>query len=640
MENYRSITDLAEVKELLSGDLPVAFDFETAPDEPYRDDDRAALDPHKAHIVGISFSMEEGDAFYVPLAHKVGINLSSQTEFLEFLRKFVFENLRRVKIAHNLSFEAMFLYAKGIVVQVPCYDTIAAAQLTLKNRWEFRNLHDSGLKLLATQLFHAEMPRFNDVTGGRHFDEMNPQEHETIRYACADSDYTLRLYNKFNAWFDKYMPRHRVITEELESPTSVYCGLMKYNGVPIDRETMVKRNLEATERIAQIREELNTMTDGVDVGVNAATAAFKNYLFRDLGLPVMKVTEKNQTAADDATMQMLREWCAENRPELTHLFELVQEYRKWGKLKSTYIDGYFRYINDTTGRIHPELMPLGTETGRFACRKPNMQNSVQPGHDPLGVRDFICAPDGYVIMEADYSQVELRIAAYLSRDRVMLDAYASGEDIHAITTSAVFGISLAEAKDKHHPEYKSRRTVAKATMFGIMYGIYAKGLSLNLKQGTGIPYTVEECKSYIKGILDRYTGLAQWQKDVKNRAYELMYSETEMGRRRYLPNIRSSDSGKKAGAERMAMNSPVQGLAADCLKYGMANLVAALKGRDDIFPLMTVHDSLVFMVKEEAVPEVIPIVHACMEKPLIPDMPALVAEVSIGKRYGSMEDVE
>lgn len=190
----------------------------------------------------------------------------------------------------------------------------------------------------------------------------------------ADSDYTLRLYFKFNNWFDRFLPRHRVVVEELESPTAVYCGLMKYNGVPVDKDLMLERQKEADEKISAIRKEIDSITGGVAIGANASTSAFKQYLYKDLGLPVMKKTEKNQEAADDAAMQMLKEWCAENRPDLVRLFELVQEYRKWGKLKSTYIDGYLTHVNTTTGRIHPDLMPLGTETGRFASRNPNLQN--------------------------------------------------------------------------------------------------------------------------------------------------------------------------------------------------------------------------------------------------------------------------
>ena len=256
------------------------------PDEPYRNEARAALDPHKAHITGVSFSVSEGSAVYVPVAHKVGKNIENPDALWAWLKENIYENKSVVKVAHNLSFEAMFLYAMGIVVKAPCYDTIAASQLTLKSKWEFRNLHDSGLKFLATSLFCADMPSFETVTAGRHFDEMNPQEHEALRYACADSDYTLRLYFKFNNWFDRFLPRHRVVVEELESPTAVYCGLMKYNGVPVDKDLMLERQKEADEKISAIRKEIDSITGGVAIGANASTSAFKQYLYKDLGLPL------------------------------------------------------------------------------------------------------------------------------------------------------------------------------------------------------------------------------------------------------------------------------------------------------------------------------------------------------------------
>lgn len=206
------------------------------------------------------------------------------------------------------------------------------------------------------------MPDFNTVTAGRHFDEMNPAEHETLRYACADSDYTLRLYHKFNDWFSKNLPQHRDIVEQIESPTAVYVGMMKYNGVPMDTASMLVRQAEAEKKLAALRAELDRMTGGVDIGANASTSAFKQYLYTNLALPVLKTTEKHQEAADDATMILLTEYCRENRPELAHLFELVQEYRKWGKLKSTYIDGYLRCVNSATGRIHPDLMSTTNDT--------------------------------------------------------------------------------------------------------------------------------------------------------------------------------------------------------------------------------------------------------------------------------------
>ena len=635
--NYRCETNLQEIEKYLRGAGVVAFDFETAPLPAYRDDNKAALDAHRSHIVGVSLSVAEGSAVYVPLRHLRGPNTDPE-QIIPFLRGALWMNPAVVKIAHNLSFEAMFLYALGVVVQPPCYDTIAAAQMTLKTTFEFRALSDSGLKKLVPELLGDELPTFEDVTEGRFFDELASDDPDTVRYACADSDYALRLYRRFNEWFDAYLPRHRWIVENIESPTAVYCGLMKYNGLLMDETAMIRKQGECAARLLELREKIHAMTDGVEIGANAGTQAFKDYLFKTLGLPVLKTTAKNAEAADDQTMVMLAEWCAEHRPELVPLFELVQEYRKWSKLKTTYIDGYLRFINPVTGRIHPDLLPLATETGRFACRRPNLQNQCQPGNDYVGVRNFIVSPEGWLLMEADYSQVELRIVAYLSQDAVMLDAYKNGEDIHSITTSAVFGISREEAADKRHSEYKHRRTVAKGTMFGILYGIGAKGLSVNLKASAGVRASVEQCEQYIAGIKARYTNLATWQQYAKETARRRQYAQTALGRRRYLPGIRSQDFRRRASSERMAMNTPVQGLAADCLKLAMGRLVKTLADKPYIRPVMTVHDSLVFEVRADHVDEAAALVKGCMEAlPPLENFMPLVAEVAVGERYGELE---
>ena len=641
MGNYRSITRLSEIIALLRGKSHVTFDIETAPDEVYRTEYRAALDAHKAHIVGISFSTAEGDAFYVPLAHRVGVNAEKQEELWDFLRREIFENRAVVKIAHNLSFEAMFLYAMGIVVQPPCYDTIAAAQLTQKSKWEFRGLHDSGLKTLATGLFGADMPSFSIVTDGRHFDEMNPQEYETIRYACADSDYTLRLYHKFNAWFDRYLPRHRVITEEIESPTAVYCGAMKYNGIPVDRDIMLRRQVEAAERIAVLREEIDGITGGVNIGANASTSAFKQYLYQELGLPVLKTTEKNQSAADDAAMQLLREYCAKQRPELTRLFEAVQEYRKWGKLKSTYIDGYLQHINSATGRIHPDLMPLGTETGRFAARNPNMQNCPRKTNDPVGIRNFIAADAGNVLMSLDFSQIELRVGAFYCRDPKMLETYLGGGDIHAQTTSVIFHVPFEEAADKNAPDYKERRTIAKNCNFGVFYGLFPNGLRTTLRFKAGLDTPLEACEEIIRNLKAGYVGLTTWQEETKRHAAKTCYAETWLGRRRYLPGMLSRDWGKRSFAERCALNTPVQGTAADILKAACGRIVEGLPERPWLRPLLQIHDELVFELPEDRLHEAILFVKECMEAQPYPefDVP-IVAEASVGRRFGDMEEWE
>jgi DNA polymerase-1 len=637
---YKCVYMLSEIKEYLKTTVLFAFDFETSPRDKWRNDKSAALDAHKADITGISFSVSEGTAIYVPLKHRSGRNAENQAAIWDYL-KLLFESKDVIKVAHNLAFESMFLYARGIILQKPCYDTIAASQLTLKSKWEFRSLADSGLKTLAPALGKAEMTEFSTVTEGRFFDELNPQDEKTVRYACADSDYTLRLYHVFNQWFDRFLPKHRTIVEEVESPTSVYVGIMKYNGILVDKSAMLKKQAEAAEKIGSIRNEVAGIIGNVEIGANASTSAFKKYLFVDLGLPVMKTTAKHQEAADDETMILLKEWCESNRPELARLFDLVQEYRKWGKLKSTYIDGYLRFIDDDTGRIHPDLMPLGTETGRFASRNPNMQNCPQKDNDPIGVRKFIISPAGKVLLSLDFSQIELRVGAFYCRDKRMLETYRTGGDIHAQTTSIIYRIPFEEAADKNAPHYKERRTIAKNCNFGVFYGLFPTGLQRTLKFKAGLNPTLSECETIIQNLKSGYPGLAKWQDEVKKRAAVSCYSETWLGRRRYLLGIRSSDWGKKSFAERCALNTPIQGTAADILKLACGRIISGLPERLWLKPMLQIHDELVFELPEDKVDEAVVFIKECMETQPFPefDVP-IVAEASVGRNFGEMKEME
>lgn len=539
MENYRLVTTLQELRTYLAGAAVVAFDFETSPDEGYREEAKAALDPHRAHIVGVSFSVEEGTGVYVPVAHKAGGNIDRDT-FIRYLTAFLTDTTV-TKVAHNIAFESSMAYAMGIVIQAPVYDTICAAQMSLKNDYEFRRLQECGLKRLAEELFGEPLPSFSAVTDGRHFDELDARDKETIRYGSADADFALRLYHAFNAWFERYLPKHRRIVEEIESPTAVYLGIMKTNGIPIDLPLMQKRKNEAENEMARIRREIEFLIGDVPIGANCSTQAFKKYLYTDLRLPVLKTTETNREAADDMTMILLKEWCDVHRPELSPLFTLVQEYRKWGKIKSTYIDGYLKYINPVTGCIHPDLFALSTDTGRMNSCNPNCQNMPRKTNDPIGVRNFIKAPDGCLILSLDFSQIELRVGSFYCRDEKMLDTYRNGGDIHAQTTSVIFGVSYEEAQDKHSANYKEHRTIAKNVNFGTFYGLFPRGLQKMLKFKAGIEKSVVECEEILESLKRGYKGLTAWQAETKAIAAKRMYSETWLGRRRYLPGIASDD---------------------------------------------------------------------------------------------------
>ena len=638
-DKYKCITTVDEIREYIGNAKVVAFDYETAPDEAYRKEEKAALDAHKSHIVGCSFSVEEHTGIYVPVAHKEGINIDTDS-FFAFLREFL-TNPNITKVAHNIAFESQVSYSLGIVILPPVYDTIVAAQMTLKSNFEFRTLHDSGLKKLAAELCGEPLPSFTDVTDGRHFDELDAQDYETVRYGAADSDFSLRLYLLFNFWLDKYLPKHRYIVEEIESPTAVYLGIMKYNGVPIDYPLMLSRKEEAEVEMQRIKDEIAFIVGDVPIGANCSTKAFKDYLFKTLKLPVLKVTESNKEAADDMAMVLLKEWCDEHRPELSKLFTLVQEYRKWGKIKSTYIDGYLKHRNEATGNIHPELFALSTDTGRMNCRNPNAQNMPRKTNDPIGVRSFIKAPENCLILSLDFSQIELRVGAFYCRDEVMMDTYRKGGDIHAATTSVIFGVSYEQAQDKHSKNYKENRTIAKNVNFGTFYGLFPRGLQKTLKFKAGVEKTEKECEEIIENLKAGYKGLTSWQEETKAIASKRVYSETWLGRRRYLPNIKSDNWGQRSFAERCALNTPIQGTAADILKIAIVRIMCGLPERPWLKPILQIHDELTFIIPKDKLTEAVLFIKACMEEQPFPefDLP-LVAEASAGETFGSMEELE
>lgn len=642
MQDYKTIRSVAEIEEYIGKATVVAFDFETSATEEYRDEEMAALDPHKADITGISISVTGDTARYIPLRHTTGENADAAV-IMAYLTSRLFQSERIVKVAHNIAFEAMFLYKHGIVLQEPLYDTIVASQLTLKSDYEFRDLRDSGLKTLVPYLYNFELPKFEEVVQGRFFDELDPDEWNTCRYACADSDWTLKLYHTFNEWFELNIPKHRELCERIESPAAVYTGMMKYNGVKVDLDLMNAKKEEAENKIAELRGKIQQYTGDINIGDNCGTDDFKAYLYQTLKLPVVKTTSKYAEAADSEAIQMLTAYCKENAPELVEFFEAVQEFRKWAKIKSTYIDGYLQYVNSATGRIHPDLMPMGTETGRFAARKPNLQNMPRKGNDPIGVRQFVVAGDGAKFLDFDFSQIELRVGAYYCRDKIMIETYRSGGDIHASTTSVIFGITVDEALDKDNPDYKERRTIAKNVNFGTFYGLFPRGLQRTLEFKAGLKMGLGECEQIIRNLKAGYPGLTEWQQATVKKARLDGYTESAFGRRRYLPNINNkmADWGQRSFAERCALNTPIQGTAAEILKLAMRELLKELKNKPYIRPLLQIHDELLFEVDDGHEEEAIAIIKTAMERrPFAAFDVPIVAEGEHGARFGKLEGLE
>ena len=284
------------------------------------------------------------------------------------------------------------------------------------------------------------------------------------------------------------------------------------------------------------------------------------------------------------------------------------------------------------GRIHADLLPLATETGRFAARKPNLQNMPRAGADDVGVRNFFMAPEGKVLLSLDFSQIELRVGAFYCRDEKMLETYRTGGDIHDQTATVIFD------PGKHD---KEQRTIAKNVNFGTFYGLYPNGLRQTLKFKAGLNVTLEQCEHIIANLKAGYPALTLWQEDTKTTVKRKRYIETWLGRRRYLPGIASGAEVTRSFAERCALNTPIQGTAADILKLAMGRIIAELSAKPWLRPLLQVHDELPFELAAERVAEAVSFIKACMETQPFPeyDVP-IVADAAVGQRYGELKEME
>ncbi|PKM75626.1 MAG: hypothetical protein CVU92_00450 [Firmicutes bacterium HGW-Firmicutes-17] len=287
------------------------------------------------------------------------------------------------------------------------------------------------------------------------------------------------------------------------------------------------------------------------------------------------------------------------------------------------------------------MYALSTVTGRFNSSQPNCQNMPRQTNDPVGVRNFIKAPDEHLIFSYDYSQIELRVGAHYCQDPVMIETYRTGGDIHSATTSVIFGCSYEEAQNKHRQKYKEQRTIAKNVNFGTFYGLFPRGLQKTLKFKAGVIKSISECEVIINNLKVEYPGLTTWQEETKYAASRRMYSETKLGRRRYLPNINSSDWGNKSFAERRSLNTPIQGTAADILKIAISRILKGLPERPWLRPILQIHDELTFVIPKERLEEAVAYIKGCMEyKPFDEfDLP-LIVEASVGETFGTMEELD
>jgi DNA polymerase-1 len=533
------------------------------------DTETTSLDPMAAKLVGMSFAVEPGEAAYLPLAHRAAdapVQLPLD-EVLEKLRPWL-ESDQHAKLGQNLKYDAHVLANQGIRLGGIEHDTLLESYVL-----ESDKSHDMD-SLAKRHLGLATIP-YTDVCGKGAkqigFDEVDVAR--ATEYAAEDADVTLRLHRQLYPQLQA-LPQLDTLYRELEMPVLGVLQRMERTGVLIDPFLLSQHSEELGRRLHALEGEAHTLA-GQPFNLGSPKQ-LGEILFGKLGLPVVKKTATGQPSTDEEVLEKL----AEDYP----LPKLLLEHRSLSKLKSTYADKLPRMVDPRTGRVHTSFSQATAVTGRLSSSEPNLQNI--PIRTPEGrrIRAAFIAPREHLIVSADYSQIELRIMAHLSDDARLLEAFANGEDVHRATAGEVFGVAPAEVSSE-------QRRYAKVINFGLIYGMSAHGLAKNL----GIERAAAQ--SWIDRYFARYPGVAEYMDRTRAEARDKGYVETVFGRRLYLPDIRASQAGRRSGAERAAINAPMQGTAADLIKRAMIATDAWLAASGLKSKLvLQVHDELVLEV--------------------------------------------
>ncbi|AGA35368.1 DNA polymerase I [Thioalkalivibrio nitratireducens DSM 14787] len=565
--DYSAIQDDRAFRDLLNrlehAEL-VAFDTETT-----------SLDYMQARIVGVSFSVEPGRGWYVPLAHE-GPDAAPQLErarTLERLRPWL-ESAERAKLGHHLKYDRNVLANHGITLRGIREDTMLESYVLDAGA----NRHD--LDSLAERHLGHRMITYEDVAGkgAKQIPFAEVAVARATEYAAEDADICLRLHQALNPRLaDAEGPR--AVYREIELPLVPVLSDMERTGVRVDAELLRAQSAELAKRMDEVSERAYSEA-GAEFNLGSPKQ-IQEILFDRLGLPVLRRTPKGQpSTAEDVLEQMAAEY---------PLPRLILEHRGLAKLRSTYTERLPERIHPETGRVHTSYHQAVAATGRLSSSDPNLQNIPVRTDEGRRIRQAFIAEPGQVLLAADYSQIELRIMAHLSRDRGLLEAFAAGEDIHRATAAEVFGLEPASVGP-------DQRRAAKAINFGLIYGMSAFGLARNL----GIEQS--QAREYIDRYFARYPGVKDYMERAKEQARDQGYVETLFGRRLYLPEIGSRNPARRAQSERVAINAPMQGTAADIIKRAMLKVAARLEeGVLHARMIMQVHDELVLEVREDAV---------------------------------------
>ncbi|NUO78143.1 MAG: DNA polymerase I, partial [Lysobacter sp.] len=557
---YETVTEPAQLDALvaaLRGADEFAFDCETD-----------SLDPMRARLVGLSFAVEPGRAWYLPVGHDYpGVPAQLPLEsVLDALRPLFADPARR-KLGQHGKYDLHVLRRHGIEVAGYADDTMLES--FVYNATASRHDMDS----LAKRYLGYDTIKYSDVTGkgAKAISFSQVALDDATRYAAEDADVTLRLHRVLGARLVAEPALERVY-REIEIPLVPVLERIEANGVMIDADELRRQSQDLGKRMLAAQQkatELAGRTFNLD-----SPKQLQALLFDELKLPVLIKTPTGQPSTNEEALEAIA--------DQHELPRVILEYRGLAKLRSTYTDKLSEIVNPDTGRVHTSYHQAGAATGRLASSDPNLQNIPIRTDDGRRIRRAFVAPEGCKLVACDYSQIELRIMAHLSEDEGLLRAFASGADIHRATAAEVFGKAIDEVSG-------NERRAAKAINFGLMYGMSAFGLARQLGIGRG------EAQDYIALYFSRYPGVRDFMERTRQDARERGYVETVFGRRLYLENIKASNQGLRAGAERAAINAPMQGTAADIIKRAMIAIDAWLAGQGgQARMILQVHDELVF----------------------------------------------
>ncbi|MDQ6566314.1 DNA polymerase I [Haemophilus parainfluenzae] len=531
------------------------------------------LDYMAANLVGISFALENGEAAYLPLQ----LDYLSAPKTLEkttalTLLKPILENPAIQKVGQNFKYDLTIFARNGIDVQGVAFDTMLESYVL--NSTGRHNMDDLAKRYLGHQTIS-----FEEIAGkGKNQLTFNqiPLE-QAAEYAAEDADVTMKLQQVLWEKLSKE-PTLEKLFKEMELPLLGVLSRMERRGVLIDSDALFLQSNEIANRLSELEEQAYVLA-GQPFNL-ASTKQLQEILFDKLGLPVIQKTPKGAPSTNEEVLEELA---------FSHeLPKVLVEHRGLSKLKSTYTDKLPQMVNPQTGRVHTSYHQAVTATGRLSSSDPNLQNIPIRNEEGRRIRQAFIAREGFTIVAADYSQIELRIMAHLSQDQGLINAFTQGKDIHRSTAAEIFGVALDEVTSE-------QRRNAKAINFGLIYGMSAFGLSRQLGIGRA------DAQSYMDLYFKRYPGVQTFMHDIREKAKAQGYVETLFGRRLYLPDINSSNGMRRKAAERVAINAPMQGTAADIIKRAMIQLDQKLQNDPDIAMIMQVHDELVFEVRSEKV---------------------------------------